>query len=112
MRRRAIAAVALVAASWSPSSASAGEFGTIAATVAGVVAGGVLASAVVAGTTATVVGSAIGGGIACWWYEGADGSGYDALPKKSALRTAPSSNPSSDIVPVAASQLHLVAAKR
>lgn len=110
MKRLAIAAVPLLAVSWAPSSVSAEPFGTIVATAAGVVAGGVIGSAVAAGTTATLVGAAIGGGIACWWYDGSDGGSIEALPRKSAVRTAPAGAPG--VVLISAPELQVVATKR
>ena len=108
MKRLAIAAVPLLAVSWTPLSASAEEVGTILATAAGVVAGGIVASAVVAGTTATIVGAAIGGSIACWWYDDADASGIEALPRKAAVQGAPANG----VTLIAASELRIVPAKR
>jgi len=107
-----MAAVPLLAVSWAPASASAEQFGTIVATAAGVVAGGVIGSAFVAGTTATIVGAAIGGGIACWWYDGGDGGSIEVLPRKSAMQTAPESSPQRGVVLIAAPDLRVVATKR
>jgi hypothetical protein len=96
----------------SPAPASAGQVETIMATAAGVVAGGIIGSAVVAGTTATIVGSAIGGGIVCWWYDEADPSGYEGLPRKASLQTAPAAPEAPGVVLISAQELQMVRTKR
>lgn len=112
MRRLILAAVPLLAVGGAPSPASAEQLGTVLATAAGVIAGGVIGSAVAAGTTATIVGAAIGGGIACWWYDGPDTSGIEVLPRKTAAKTVPASSPAGGAILIAAPDLQVVATRR
>ena len=112
LKRLAISAIPLLAISLSPAPALAEQFGTILATAAGVIAGGVIGSAVIAGTTATIVGSAIGGSVACWWYDGVDPSSYEGLPRKATLQTAPAAHPAPGVVLISAQELQVVPTKR